>query len=100
MSYLARLKQQISSDAPQREATKGTKAPFDTFVAPHPAPLRDILPINADPWQYFEQLLAIVGPAYQTPAHEYALLRELARKDLPAATTCYRIMAAQIVAAM
>ena len=44
----------------------------------------------------FEELLSIVGPAYRTPAHEYALLRELARNDLPAAFTCYRIMAAQI----
>ena len=47
----------------------------------------------------FEALLSIVGPAYRTPAHEYALLRELARNDLPAAISCYRIMAAQIAAA-
>ena len=46
----------------------------------------------------FEALLSILGPAYRTPAHEYELLRELARNDLPAAITCYRIMAAQIAA--
>ena len=44
----------------------------------------------------FEALLSIVGPAYRTPAHEYALLRELARNDLPAALAAYRDMARQI----
>ena len=47
----------------------------------------------------FEALLSIVGPAYRTPAHEYALLRELVKNDLSAAISCYRIMAAQITAA-
>jgi len=34
MSYLARLKRQISANAPASEATKGTKGAFDTYVAP------------------------------------------------------------------
>ena len=49
-------------------------------------------------WREFESLLAIVGPAYNTPSHEYEVIRELARNDLSAAISCYRIMAAQIVA--
>jgi hypothetical protein len=42
MSYLDRLKQKFREDAPQGEATKGTKAPFVPFVAPLPTPSRQI----------------------------------------------------------
>ena len=42
MSYLARLKEKISQDAPNPEGSKVSKAPFVPFVAPPPAPLRDI----------------------------------------------------------
>lgn len=42
MSYLVRLKRKISEDTPECRATKGTKAPFDTFVALHSAPTREI----------------------------------------------------------
>lgn len=49
-------------------------------------------------WQEFESLLAIVGPAYNTPAHEYELICEVARQDLPAALEAYRGMARQIEA--
>lgn len=44
-------------------------------------------------WREFEALLAIVAPAYNTPAHEYAEMREAARRDLPAAIHAYRDMA-------
>ncbi len=47
-------------------------------------------------WQEFEALLAIVGPAYDTPAHEYEWAREAAQDDLEAALVSYREMAAQI----
>jgi protein-disulfide isomerase-like protein with CxxC motif len=47
-------------------------------------------------WQEFEALLAIVGPAYNTPAHEFEWAREAARGDLEAALVSYREMAAQI----
>ena len=49
-------------------------------------------------WREFEVLLAVIGPAYRTPAHEYADMREAARRDLPAALTCYRSLLAQLTA--
>ena len=47
-------------------------------------------------WAEFETLLAIVGPAYRAPEHEYAEMRAVARGDLPDALIAYREMAAQI----
>lgn len=49
-------------------------------------------------WQQFESLLAIVGPAYRTPAHEYDVIRATAIQDLPAALDSYRDMAKQVEA--
>lgn len=43
----------------------------------------------------FEILLAIVGPAYNTPAHEYPQIRQAAANDLPAAILAYRAMSNQ-----
>ena len=94
MSYLARLKQQISPDAPKDEPAKATKAPSVGFVGSLPETFGDI----SEDWRELENLLAIVGPAYRTPAHEYAEMREAARNDLTAALECYRIMAKQIEA--
>ena len=62
MNYLARLKQQISPDAPKYEPTKATKTPSVGFVGSLPEPFGDI----SDDWQELESLLAIVGPALQT----------------------------------
>ena len=92
MSYLARLKQQISPDAPKCEPTKATKAPSVGFVGSLPEHLRDI----SDDWQKFENLLAIVGPAYRTPEHEYAEMRAAARSDLACALVAYREVARQV----
>ena len=92
MSYLARLKQQISPVAPKCEPTKATKAPSVGFVGSLPEPLRDI----SDDWREIEGLLAIVGPACPMSNHEYAELRECARGDLANAITCYRSMAAEM----
>ena len=47
-------------------------------------------------WREFESLLAVVGPAYRTPAHEYDVIRATARQGLPAALDSYRDMAKQI----
>lgn len=47
-----------------------------------------------------ESLLAIVGQAYRTPDHEYAVMRERARGDLANALTCYRSMVMQISGAI
>lgn len=47
-------------------------------------------------WTEFEHLLAAVAPAYNTPAHEYAVIRDAAQADLPAALDAYRTMAAQL----
>lgn len=51
---------------------------------------------SSDQWQEFESLLAIIGPAYRTPEHEYSEIRNTARSDLDCALTAYRDMAAQI----
>ena len=92
MKYLARLKQQISPHVPKYEPTKATKAPSVGFVGSLPEPLRDI---SAD-WLELERLLAVVGPAYRTPEHEYAEMRAAARNDLADALNAYRVMLAQI----
>ena len=47
MSYLDRLNRKIREDAPRGEATKGTKAPYVPFVAPLPAPSRQISDLEA-----------------------------------------------------
>ena len=50
--------------------------------------------VNELHWREFEVLLAIVGPAHNTPKHEYAVMRECAQADLANALICYRSMAA------
>lgn len=92
MSYLARLKQKKADEVPRGEATKVSKVAFVPFVAPEPAPLRDI----SEQWREFERLLAIVGPAYNTPAHEYAEIQQAASEDLPAALTAFHDLASQL----
>ncbi|MFN8696745.1 MAG: hypothetical protein ACK5XE_10560 [Burkholderiales bacterium] len=52
--------------------------------------------INELRWREFEALLAIVAPAYRTPAHELEEIRAIARADLASAIEAYRIMARQI----
>jgi hypothetical protein len=47
-------------------------------------------------WQEFEALLAIVAPAYDTPAHEIEWARETAQGDLEAALVSYRELAVQV----
>lgn len=47
-------------------------------------------------WREFEILLAIVGPAYKTPEHEFAEIRNAARADLAGALIAYREMVEQI----
>lgn len=64
MSYLARLKQKISEDAPRCGATKVSEAPFVPFVAPGCAPLRQIsIATSGWPWaidrEAFEERAAI-----------------------------------------
>lgn len=93
MSYLARLKQQISPDARKAEATKVSKGAFGPFVAPNREPLRDISPTVADQWREFASLLNVVAPAFNTPADEYAEIQRAARQDLQAALVSYRMMA-------
>ena len=94
MKYLERLKQQISPNACEGEATEGTKVASVPFVAPESEPLRDI---SAD-WLELKSLLAIVGPAYRTPEHEYAEMRTAARNDLARALIAYRTLARQAAA--
>ncbi len=109
MNYLEQLKltqaqQKILQEVPKPVPTKPTKGgcqqdkgAFVVFVGCQPATFPNNNAVsNAAKWQEFEALLAIVGPAYDTPAHEYAWAREAAQDDLEAALVSYREMAAQI----
>lgn len=49
-------------------------------------------------WAEFESLLSIVAPAYNTPADECAMIREVARGDLACALMAYREIARQLAA--
>lgn len=51
---------------------------------------------EGDQWQELESLLAIVGPTYRTPEHEYADMRAAARGDLDCALVAYRELARQV----
>jgi|GEM_PF-1817664 len=46
----------------------------------------------AEQWREFMSLLGIVGPAYNTPAHELDEIRNTARDDLSSALILYRLM--------
>lgn len=96
MSYLARLKHEISRNVAGGELTELTEAPFVGFVGTDTPASGDIFQSTRDQWREFESLLARVAPAYNTPVHEYAEIREAAARDLAAALECYRLMAKQI----
>ena len=96
MSYLARLKQEISQNGARGELTELTKGASVGFVSTTRGASGDISQNTGDQWREFESLLAIVAPIYNTPAHEYADMREAARQDLSAALVAYREMAKQI----
>ncbi len=49
-----------------------------------------------DAWVEFEALMKRVAPYYQTPAHEYAEIRESAAKDIEAALQSWRLMAKEL----
>lgn len=95
MSYLARLKQEISLKEPRSELTEPTKVPSVSFVSDDSEASRDISCDESEKWREFEMLLAIVGPTYKTPDDEYAQIRAMARRDLPAALSSYRILLKQ-----
>lgn len=48
-----------------------------------------------DNWREFETLLNLVAPAFNTPAHEVAAIRQAALRDLSAALSSFRQMANQ-----
>ena len=91
MTYLARLKEKISQDAPPPGATKVSKAPFVPFVATAPTPLREIFIPNE-----LDRLIEKVGRAYDTPLDEYQFIRETATKDIQAALQSYRLMVKEL----
>ena len=93
MSYLARLKQEISQNGARGELTELTKGASVGFVGTAQGASRDISQIARDQWQEFESLLAIVAQPHNTPAHEIDEIRETARNDLAAALIAYRLMA-------
>lgn len=86
MSYLARLKQQISPDAPKCEPAKPSKAPSVGSVCSLSAPVRDI----SAQWSEFETLLNAVGAAHQFSPEDCALARFAAYDDLADALMAYR----------
>ena len=87
MSYLARLKQEISQNGARGELTELTKG-CRAFQKPSPA--------ARDQWQEFESLLEIVAPAYNTQPHELDEIQEAARNDLASALIAYRFMAKEV----
>lgn len=95
MSYLARLKQEISQNGAEAELTELTKGAYVGFVSTARNASGDISQNTGDLRREFETLLAIVAPAYNTPAHEYAEIRDAAASDLAAAVSAYRNMAKQ-----
>lgn len=92
MSYLARLKQQISPDALKCEPTKATQAPSVGSVGSLSEPLRDI----SDSWRELESLLAIVAQASNLAPNEVIELHQLARNNIEDALICYRDLVRQI----
>jgi hypothetical protein len=96
VSYLARLKQEISLKEPRRELTEPTKAPSVSFVSGDSEASRDISCDDSERWREFESLLAIVAPAYNTRTPELDEIRETARNDLESALIAYRLMAKKI----
>jgi len=93
MSYLARLKQEISQNVPRGELTELTKGASVGFVSTAQGAFGDISQNTSDRWREFESLLAIVAPAYNTPAHEYAEIRETAAGAFKAALETFTNMA-------
>ena len=91
MSYLARLKQQISPDASKCEPAKPSKAPSVGSVGSVSAPLQDI----SDDWREFEGVLVIVGRANQFSPDDFDLARTAARGNLADALMAYRDLARQ-----
>jgi hypothetical protein len=71
----------------------GTQQPM-LHVAPPST--RNTQQHDCEQWREFESLLAIVAPAYNTPANELDEIREAARNDLASALTAYRLMAKEI----
>jgi hypothetical protein len=96
MSYLARLKEEISLKEPRGELTEPTKAPSVSFVSAAYATSRDNYCDDSEKWREFESLLEVVAPAYNTPAHELDGIREAARNDLASALVAYRLMAKEV----
>lgn len=77
--------------SPEMQAWMKAKATYAAYQLKK-QPLRDELQ-----WREFEALLAVVAPAYNTPAHEYAEIREIAAGDLLAAIACYLSLAQEIL---
>jgi len=96
MSYLARLKQEISQNGARGELTELTKGASVGFVGTAQSASGDISQITRDQWREFEALLAAVAPAYNTQPHELDEIREAARNDLASALIAYRLMAKEV----
>lgn len=106
MSYLERLKQISLSEFPRRAPpVEPPKLPEGACVGSVSTAKWHVDENNSAQeggtnaqWREFETLLAIVGPAYRTPEHEYAEMREAARSELANALIAYRELAHQVVA--
>ena len=96
MSYLARLKQEISQNVARGELTELTKGASVGFVSTARSASGDISQSTGEQWGELESLIAIVAADNKIPDWEYPLLLETARGDFEAALCCYRIMAKQV----
>jgi len=90
MSYLAKLKREISQNAGRGELTELTKGASVGYVGTERDPSGDI--------SQFEALLAIVAPAHNTPAEQYAEIREAAKGDIAGAIASFTEQARQVLA--
>ena len=100
-AYLARLKrieiEKQTHYARNSKPSKGSEGPSESFEGTHTAFIQKKY-VATDQWREFESLLAIVGPSYRTPDHEYAEMRTAARNDLARALIAYRVLARQVAA--
>lgn len=92
---MSRLKDLLRVAPPSTRNTQQNLLHYCTPVAHHAQQPANDTAIR-EHWQEFERLLAVVGPAYTTPAHEYSIIRAAASGDLAYALMAYRELARKV----
>ena len=81
--------------AQQEGATRNATAQQAVLHVARPRECDTQQPATDDQMTEFERLLTIVGPAYNTPAEQYPIIRQTAADDIMAALECYRDITAK-----